>query len=589
MKTYIRTDNNQSITLVKEIASSGEGKVWQTNLNGYIAKIYHNRPSFEQVQKLEVMLANPPQEPNAHHNHISFAWCKSLLKDSKGNYVGFLMPEIKNAKELIDIYNSQRRKRLKLEIDWRFLHTTALNIASLIEAIHAKGYVLGDIKPQNILVNNRALPSIIDTDSFQVSNSQTGKVYRCLVGSEGFTPPELIGKDFATINQTEIHDRFRLATIIYHLLFSDSPFSGQWKGGGETPQPSELIRRGFWLYGQNSLIKPVERTISLNVVHTQLQQNFIRCFSYGYQNPNSRPSAKEWVSALKLAVNELSLCGKVDSHYYMRSLGKCYWCDRASSLGVEIFPATGKPKPQSSVTVPTSESKVLAATDILELVKQAGNEVTVVGEVVSIHFNRNRKILFINLNSISTSINGSISFQIIIYSEDLKNLARAKNITVEQILNWKTKYIKAKGIIELYQISDITVPQIIVHKSNQIKVISKAEADILLGVSLKSIIKPKYIANIYLKLNNLFDISKNSYEERICLILFQMFLCCISFPAIGVFYTLTVDLTKYINTEEGLLAIIGLLFFCGCLLFFIGLLIINSWFLLKNIYTEFND
>ena len=275
----------------------------------------------------------------------------------------------------------------------------------------------------------------------------------------------------------------------------------------------------------------------------------------------------------------------------MRSLGKCYWCDRASHLGVDIFPATGKPKPQSEVTVPTSVSKVLAATDILELVKQAGNEITVVGEIVSINFNRNRKILFINFNSISTSINGSISFQIIIYSEDLKNLARAKNITVEQILNWKTKYIKAKGIIELYQISDITVPQIIVHEPNQINVISKAEAEILLGVSLKSIFKVKYIdiANIYLKLNNLFDISKNSYEERICLILFQMFLCCISFPAIGVFYTLTVDLTKYINTEEGLLAIIGLLFFCGCLFFFIGLLIINSWFLLKNIYTEFND
>ncbi len=330
MKTYIRTDNNQSITLVKEIADSGEGKVWQTNFNGYLAKIYHKPPTFEQLQKLKVMLANPPKEPNAHHNHISFAWCKSLLTDTNGNCVGFLMPEIKNAKELLDIYNSQRRKKLKLEIDWRFLHTTALNIASIIEAIHAKGYVLGDIKPQNILVNNRALPSIIDTDSFQVSNPHTGKVYRCLVGSEGFTPPELIGKDFATINQTEIHDRFRLATIIYHLLFSDSPFSGQWKGAGETPQPSELIRQGFWLYGQNSLIKPVERTISLNVVHTQLQQHFIRCFSQGYQNPNLRPSAKEWVSALKLAVNELTLCGKVDSHYYMQSLGKCYWCDRAS-------------------------------------------------------------------------------------------------------------------------------------------------------------------------------------------------------------------------------------------------------------------
>ena len=326
------------------------------------------------------------------------------------------MPEIRDAKELIDIYNYRSRKNLKLEIDWRFLHTTALNIASIIEAIHVKGYVLGDIKPQNILVNNRALPSIIDTDSFQVRHPQNGQFYRCLVGSEGFTPPELIGKDFATINQTEVHDRFRLAMIIYHLLFGDSPFSGAWKGAGEIPQPSEIIRQGFWVYGQNSLIQPVGRNISLNVVHTKVQRNFIRCFSYGYQNPNLRPSAKEWVLALKVAVNELTLCGKVDSHYYTRSLGKCYWCDRAKNLGVDIFPATGKPKPQSNITVPTSESRVFAATDTLELVKQVGNEVTVVGEVVNTYYIvNNQKTLFLNFKYVPNS-KGYTPFQIIIFS-----------------------------------------------------------------------------------------------------------------------------------------------------------------------------
>ncbi|MEH2179123.1 hypothetical protein [Nostoc sp.] len=101
----------------------------------------------------------------------------------------------------------------KFNVDWRFFHTTALNIASIIEAIHISGYVLGDIKPQNIFVNDRALPSIIDTDSFQVRNPKNNKVYRCLVGSEDFTPPELIDKDFSSIDQTEVHDRFRLAVI----------------------------------------------------------------------------------------------------------------------------------------------------------------------------------------------------------------------------------------------------------------------------------------------------------------------------------------------------------------------------------------
>ncbi|MEH2313869.1 MAG: hypothetical protein V7K35_21285 [Nostoc sp.] len=335
----------KSITLLGEpIANSGEGKVLRTNHNGYLAKIYHS-PTPERVQKLAVMIAHRPKEPNSHLNHISFAWPKSVLKDTQANCVGFLIPEIKEGKELINVYNPKQRKALKLEVDWRFLHTTALNIASIIEAIHISGYVLGDIKPQNILVNDRALPSIIDTDSFQVRNPKNNKVYRCSVGSDGFTPPELIGKDFDSIDQTEIHDRFRLAVIIYQLLFGgESPFAGKWIGAGETPETNELIRQGLWLYAPNSLIQPVERTIPLEIIHPEVQRCFLRCFNDGYKNSNLRPTAGDWVKALRLAVNELIICGKVDSHYYSRTYGKCYWCDRSTKLGVDIFPGFARPK-----------------------------------------------------------------------------------------------------------------------------------------------------------------------------------------------------------------------------------------------------
>ncbi|MDK2413115.1 hypothetical protein QHH03_28945, partial [Aphanizomenon sp. 202] len=241
------------------------------------------------------------------------------------------MPEIKDGKELIDVYNPRRRKALKLEIDWRFLHTTALNIVSIIEALHAAGYVLGDIKPQNILVNNRALPSIIDTDSFQVKNPKNGKVYRCLVGSPGYTPPELMGKDFASIEQTEVHDRFRLGVIIYQLLFGgNNHFQGKWTGAGEPPEPDEIIRRGLWLYSPNSLIEPVARTIPMIIVHPAIRECFLKCFNDGHKNPNLRPTAREWLEALRTGNDNLTICGRVDSHYYSRTFGNCYWCDRST-------------------------------------------------------------------------------------------------------------------------------------------------------------------------------------------------------------------------------------------------------------------
>jgi serine/threonine protein kinase len=343
MTVFTCASTGKSITLLgEEIANSGEAKVWRTNQNGYLAKIYHS-PTPERVQKLAVMIANPPTEPNSHLHHVSFAWPKSVLKNDQGDCVGFLMPEIKNGKELIDVYNPRRRQTLKLEINWRFLHTTALNIVSIIEALHAAGYVLGDIKPQNILVNNRALPSIIDTDSFQVRNPTNGKVYRCLVGSQGYTPPELIGQDFSSIEQTEIHDRFRLGVIIYQLLFGgNSPFQGKWTGAGETPEPNELVRQGLWPYAPNGLIQAGPNTIPLGIVHPDIQQCFLKCFNDGHQNPDSRPTAQKWFEALKVGNDNLIVCGSIGSHYYSRTYGQCYWCDRSTNLGVDIFPGVVK-------------------------------------------------------------------------------------------------------------------------------------------------------------------------------------------------------------------------------------------------------
>ncbi|MFM6502446.1 MAG: protein kinase domain-containing protein [Dolichospermum sp.] len=358
----------KSITLLKEIANSGEAKVWRTNQNGYLAKIYHS-PTSERVQKLAVMIDHPPTEPNSHLHHVSFAWPKSVLKNAQGNFVGFLMPEIKGGKELIDVYNPQRRKKLELEIDWRFLHTTALNIASIIAALHEAGYVLGDIKPQNILVNNRALPSIIDTDSFQIKNPRNSKVYRCLVGSEGYTPPELMGRDFDIIEQTEVHDRFRLGVIIYQLLFGgNSPFQGKWTGAGETPEPNELIRRGLWVYGANTLITAAARTIPLEIVYPDIQQCFLKCFNDGHKNPNSRPTAREWLEALKVGNDNLTICGRVDSHYYSRTFGNCYWCDRSTNLGVDIFPGVVKAKP--SILVQPTQSQASQTNQLVNSPRQ---------------------------------------------------------------------------------------------------------------------------------------------------------------------------------------------------------------------------
>ncbi len=334
----------QSVKLTKQIANSGEGTVWQTSLQGYLAKLYHTATP-ERVKKLQVMVAHPPHDPMTEHGHITFAWPKDLLQDSKGRCLGFLMPEVDSSVKLSTIYNAKLRSRKAPRFNWYYLHTTALNIALAMQSLHQEDYVVGDVKPQNILVNSQALVSVIDADSFQVRDPHTRQLYRCLVGSEGFTPAELLGQDLADINQTEVHDRFRLAVIIYLLLFGDQPFKGRWVGQGDSPQPSELIKAGYWPFGKGSLIQPGPHTIPLSIIHPELQSCFHRCFTKGHHHPQDRPSAGDWVQALRMARSDLTTCHLETNHLYSRSYGRCYWCDRKAQLNVDIFSPQPKPRP----------------------------------------------------------------------------------------------------------------------------------------------------------------------------------------------------------------------------------------------------
>ncbi|MFN9174717.1 MAG: protein kinase domain-containing protein [Synechocystis sp.] len=353
---------HQAIALHQKIASSGEGEVWTTDNPRQLAKIYH-QPTNQRQHKLLTMIDYPPKM-SSNQNFISYAWPKSLLLNDPPHsgslrdrqIVGFLMPRITGGRELIDLYNASRRKRLGIKVNWHFLHVTAHNLASIIETLHEQGIVLGDIKPQNILINNQAIPAIIDTDSFQIKNPSTGSLYRCLVGSEGFTPPELLGQDFSLVTQSPLHDRFRLGVIIYYLLFGSHPFQGRWVGQGDPPEQHQLIKQGQWVFAPGSSLKPSKLTIPLTIIHPALQICFWRCFQEGHRNPSQRPSAKEWQRVLAEAATELKQCSVVKSHVYSAQEASCYWCDRQTNLKTDIFdhsvvPAA-PPKPISPLSLP---------------------------------------------------------------------------------------------------------------------------------------------------------------------------------------------------------------------------------------------
>ncbi|MFN6514452.1 MAG: tetratricopeptide repeat protein [Nostoc sp. CreGUA01] len=302
-----------------------------------VAKIYH-KPSSAHAEKLQAMLANPPENPTASLGHISIAWPEELLyaADGSNGILGFLMPRIQGMRPIIDFYNPRTRRQHCPLFNYQYLLRTARNLAAAFAALHASGYCIGDVNESNILVSDTALVTLIDTDSFQVRNPDTELVYRCPVGKPEFTPPELQNKTFAEHDREIAHDLFGLAVLVFQLLMEGThPFSGIFQGAIEPPTYESRIASGHFTYSQKRRVPYLPTPIAPHweILHPSLQELFVRCFEDGHHNPQLRPSAQTWLSAIAEAEDSLITCTVNPQHRYNNHLDLCPWCERTVRLG----------------------------------------------------------------------------------------------------------------------------------------------------------------------------------------------------------------------------------------------------------------
>lgn len=275
----------------------------------------------------------------------SIAWPVDLLRAVDGGCqcVGFLMPRIVGMGLIIDFYHPKTRRRQCPLFNYLYLHRTARNLAAAVRALHMRGYVISDVNESNIFVSDTALVTLVDTDSFQVRDPQNGTVYRCPVGRLEFTPPELQGHDFSQVDRTPEHDHFGLGVLLFQLLMEGThPFAGIFTGPGEPPPYEERIGAGHFPYGAGRRVpyRPSPVAPPFELLHPTLQRLFVQCFVEGHSQPQARPDAQTWQTALREAEEALVTCPANDQHRYGNHLSSCPWCERARRLGGrDLFPS----------------------------------------------------------------------------------------------------------------------------------------------------------------------------------------------------------------------------------------------------------
>ncbi|MBW4615409.1 MAG: tetratricopeptide repeat protein [Desmonostoc vinosum HA7617-LM4] len=326
------------INLSVNLGRGGEACVYTVTSDGtLVAKVYH-KPTAAHAEKLKAMLANPPENPTASLGHISIAWPIDLLQaaDSSKSIIGFLMPRIRGMRPVIDFYNPRTRRQHCPLFNYQYLLRTARNLSAAFAALHNSGYCVGDVNESNILVSDTALVTLVDTDSFQVRDSNHDVVYRCSVGKAEFTPPELQNKVFAQHDREISHDLFGLSVLIFQLLMEGMhPFSGVYQGAVEPPPYEARIAAGHFTYSRKRHVPYLPTPIAppWEILHPALQELFIRCFEDGHDNPQIRPSAQAWASALAVAEETLVTCSTNPQHRYNNHLHVCPWCERSLRLG----------------------------------------------------------------------------------------------------------------------------------------------------------------------------------------------------------------------------------------------------------------
>jgi serine/threonine protein kinase len=267
------------------IEEGREGAVYVVHVRGWgkCAFKWFKEPNRHRSEKLSFLLEHPPACVGGGESHL--AWPIDVVMNEAGVVVGYVMPFASGT--CLDEFYGHWSLPLRLRL--------SVNIARVIESVHASGYIVGDLRGENILGRSDGTITIVDCDSFQV------REFPCWLGQPEFLAPELLAvADLSRVRRTIVHDRWSLATIVFLLVMQGHPFRAIYLGrDGVTLGLTEKVLRGHWPYAQNAgLYAPPPDAPPFDALPRDMQSLFRRAFELGHSNPYQRPSASDWKGAL---------------------------------------------------------------------------------------------------------------------------------------------------------------------------------------------------------------------------------------------------------------------------------------------------
>lgn len=191
----------------KELAAGGEGTVYEIDSNT-VAKIYHPGIKPISIKKFQFLSGLDPNY---------FVAPIELLYDTQGVVIGYTMKYVDQSFFPLSNLNSKSfcksngiDKKVKMKI-----------IEKLIAAVkyaHKENVIIGDLNPFNILVNEKGVIKLIDTDSYETPGFPHSHIL--LDEIRDYYYQGRVGKE---------SDYFALSILTFNMLAFLHPFKGMHK------------------------------------------------------------------------------------------------------------------------------------------------------------------------------------------------------------------------------------------------------------------------------------------------------------------------------------------------------------------------
>ena len=271
---------------------------------------------------------------------LRFAWPLDILYDN-GKFVGFIMPNAKGTYEFHEIMWTDKQTQFR-HYDYNRSIAVACNLALTVNYVHSKGYVIGDMNIKNFRFDRECHVIVLDVDSFDVTDKQTGAHYKCCVGCPDVLAPELQGLrlDTERAKFTKQTDYFSLAILIFMFLMNGShPFNAP-KITTASGYSSSASDNGIMLDIANGNCPYVRLNTGRQVpkyapdyvmIPAVVQELFRRTFNYtqstATQAISRRATAEEFAKVLYMFLQrEKTTCPSDSRHLYITRLSYCPFC-----------------------------------------------------------------------------------------------------------------------------------------------------------------------------------------------------------------------------------------------------------------------